>query len=103
VRLALREFVEHCLARERGGEALHGQHGRGVRGQQVGVEVAGGHGRARQATPILRASRPDVRPSSSPFGAQPFSRQAFEETVGCRLSPLVGRCSGSLVGRGLGA
>jgi hypothetical protein len=24
VRLALWEFVEHCLARERGGEALHG-------------------------------------------------------------------------------
>jgi hypothetical protein len=69
----------------------------------VGVEVAGGHVRATQVTPILRPPRPEVGPSSSPFGAQPFCRQAFEETEGCRLSPVIGRSPGSLVGRGLGA
>jgi hypothetical protein len=67
-----------CSARERGGQVVHRQHVGHVRREPVGVEIAGYHGRATDAAPVLQATRSNVGFASPSVGTGPFRRQTVE-------------------------
>jgi hypothetical protein len=83
-------------------QALHRLHSDDVRGQQVGIEVSGNHGRAAASPSVVQT--PWVRVgTTSTFGAQPIRRQVVEEEASGGLSSVSGWSSGASVGRGFRA
>jgi hypothetical protein len=84
-------------------QALHRQHGDDVRGEQVGIEVSGNHGRASAPPPVVQTPWVKVGTTSSTFGAQPIRRQVADEAASGGLSSVSGWSSGALVGQGFRA
>jgi hypothetical protein len=90
-------------ASRRSNQALHRQHGDDVRGELVGIEVSGDHGRAAAPPLVVQTPRVGVGTTSSALGAQPIRRKVVEEATSVGPYSISGWSSGALVGRGFRA
>jgi hypothetical protein len=91
VRLALREFLNHCVLRERDHSIVYRQSGGDVDSESMGIEVSGIDGRVTTDSSPLPPPRFDFRYSPPPLSAESLRRPSLaSETLVDYLPTLEG-------------